>query len=180
MKTIKPTIAYVIMLIVVFLDQITKVLTRHFTVEGETFVVWGKLFGETFRFTHLTNTGAAFSIGLSNPLYNRIIFSLIAFIAIGFIIFLLTRVTHRIQVYAFGLVLGGAIGNLIDRVLLGGVTDFIDVDFPDFIMYRWPVFNIADSAVFIAMTLMVIDMIFIREEKAPDPATDLQEKPENS
>ncbi|MDP2173431.1 MAG: signal peptidase II, partial [Candidatus Cloacimonadaceae bacterium] len=132
MKAIKPTIAYVIMLIVVVFDQASKVLTRLYTAEGDTFVIGEKLFGETFRFTHLTNTGAAFSIGLSNPLYNRIIFSLIALVAIGFIIFLLKRVTHRIQVYAFGLVLGGALGNMIDRVLLGGVTDFIDVDFPDF------------------------------------------------
>ncbi|MDD2361314.1 MAG: signal peptidase II, partial [Syntrophaceticus schinkii] len=80
-----------------------------------------------------------------------------------------------IQVIAFGLVMGGAWGNLIDRVLYGGVTDFINVDFPDFIMERFTIFNIADSAIFIAVTLLIIDMLFVKDAPPAVAADEEQE-----
>lgn len=169
LKAIQPRLAFIVMAVVIILDQISKILTRAYTELGESFVIWGKTFGETFRFTHLQNTGAAFSLSLPNPTFNRVFFISVSVLAVIFILYLLFKATHRIQVWAFGLVLGGAIGNLIDRILLGGVTDFVDVDFPDFIMYRFPVFNIADSAIFIAMCLLIFDMVFIKD-KLPSPA----------
>ncbi len=63
------------------------------------------------------------------------------------------------------MILGGAFGNLIDRIFFGGVTDFIWWDFPDFIMERWPVFNIADSSIVVAICLLVVYYLFFREEK---------------
>jgi len=114
-------------------------------------------------FTYVINTGAAFSIGFQSAMVNRIFFIAITLLALVFILYLLYQSTHRIQIFAFGLVMGGAIGNLIDRILRGGVTDFINVDFPDFIMQRFPIFNIADSAIFIAVCLLIIDMIFIKD-----------------
>jgi signal peptidase II len=69
------------------------------------------------------------------------------------------------------LILGGALGNLIDRVLFGPVTDFFSMDFPDFIMERFPVFNIADSSIFIGVVLMIIDMLFIKDKPSPLPET---------
>jgi signal peptidase II len=114
-------------------------------------------------FTHVTNTGAAFSIGFSSDLVNRIFFITTTLLALIFIIYLLYQSTHRIQVLAFGLVMGGALGNLIDRIIFGGVTDFINVDFPDFIMHRFPIFNVADSSIFIAVCLLIIDMFFIKD-----------------
>lgn len=161
--------AYIIMVVVILLDQLSKILTRRFTLEGESFPILQNIFGDTFRFTHLSNSGAAFSISLSNPAWNRVFFVTATVLAVIFILFLLYRATHRIQVVAFGLVLGGAIGNnLIDRLLFGSVTDFVDVDFPNiFGLQRWPVFNVADSAIFIAMILLIIDMLFIRDKVPP-------------
>ena len=69
------------------------------------------------------------------------------------------------------MVLGGALGNLIDRVLFGPVTDFFSMDFPDFIMERFPVFNIADSSIFIGVVLLIIDMLFIKDKPSPLPET---------
>lgn len=149
-----------IMLVVIILDQATKIYIRASMEVGESFPVLGEL----FKISHVENTGAAFSISLPNPAYNRIFFIFTTLVAVAFIYYLIKQALHRIQIYAFGLVLGGALGNLIDRVLFGRVTDFFDADFPDFIMYRWPVFNIADSAIVIAMALIVYDMFFIKDK----------------
>lgn len=159
--SVKP--AVLIMLIILVLDQLTKLLIRNSMELYQSIPVLPKLFGDTFLLTYVQNTGAAFSLSPFNPALNRIFFIVVSILAVIFVIYLLRRSVHRIQVAAFGFVLGGAIGNLIDRIIYGGVTDFIDCDFPDFIMQRWPIFNVADSAIFIAMTLIIIDMIFIHD-----------------
>jgi signal peptidase II len=120
-------------------------------------------FKDTFMLIYVQNTGAAFSIGFNSDLINRIFFICITFLAVFFIIYLLRHSQHRIQVIAFGFVLGGAFGNLIDRILYGGVTDFFSVDFPDFIMQRFPIFNVADSCIFIGVCLLICDMLCIKD-----------------
>ncbi|MGC9362752.1 MAG: signal peptidase II, partial [Candidatus Syntrophosphaera sp.] len=113
-----------------------------------------------------------------NPLWNKAFFITTTVVAILFILWLLRRATHKIQVVAFGMVLGGAIGNnLIDRPIFGSVTDFISVDIPNIIrgMDRFPVFNVADSAIFIAMCLLIIDILFIRDKVSP--ARELEDLP---
>ena len=155
--------AYLIMMIVLLSDQITKLLVRMNIELFDSVPVLAKLFGDTFLLTHVNNTGAAFSLGFSSDVANRVFFIATTCLALVFIVYLLHQSTHRIQVVAFGLVMGGAVGNLIDRILLGGVTDFINVDFPDFIMQRFPIFNIADSCIFIAVCLLIIDLFFIKD-----------------
>lgn len=164
---IKKIYALWIMLIVLILDQLTKVLVRS-RMELYSSI---DLIGKTLRLSHVENDGAAFSLSLPNPSYNRIFFIIVTLIALGFVLYLLYKAVHRIQVFAFGLVLGGAIGNLIDRIRYGRVTDFIDADFPDFIMQRWPVFNIADSAIVIAMVLIIIDVIFFPDTDVHTPSS---------
>jgi signal peptidase II len=71
------------------------------------------------------------------------------------------------------------LGNLIDRIRVGYVTDFIDMDFPNFIMERWPIYNIADSALVIAMGILIFDLIFVKDIPAnqlsdPDTLTEDQ------
>lgn len=172
-KTLKIYPAFIIMLAVIVLDQVSKALTRTYTEVGDSIILGRELFGDTFRFTHLNNTGAAFSLSFFSAAGNRIFFISVTFVALIFIIYLLYHATHRLQVVAFGLVLGGAIGNVIDRIIFGPVTDFMDVDFPNiFGLERWPVFNVADSSVFIAMVLLVVDMIFIRDQASPEPIPD--------
>ncbi len=176
MAKIKTYPAYIIMAVVILLDQATKILIRNTIPEGGWIIVGEKVFGDTFQICHLMNDGAAFSLSLPNPLWNKAFFITTTVVAIFFILWLLHRATHKIQVVAFGMVLGGAIGNnLIDRPIFGAVTDFISIDIPNVIrgMDRFPVFNLADSAIFIAMCLLIIDIVFIRDKvsKADRPET---------
>ena len=154
-----------IMLAVIFLDQLTKILIRVKIPLFQAIPVAESVFGDIFRISHVKNDGAAFSLSLPNPAFNRVFLISVTVIAVALIVYMLYKATHKIQIIAYGLVLGGAIGNLIDRVMFGVVTDFIDVDFPDFIMHRFPVFNIADTAINIAMVLLIIDILFIQETK---------------
>lgn len=178
MDKINKAPALLVMMIILVADQFTKVLVRMNMELYHSIPVLEKLFGDTFMLTHVNNTGAAFSIGFSSDVVNRVFFISTTVLALIFIIYLLYQSTHRIQVLAFGLVMGGALGNLIDRVLYGGVTDFINVDFPDFIMQRFPIFNIADSAIFIAVCLLIIDMFFIKDAPLAEIATPEQELPQ--
>lgn len=163
--SVKP--AFLIMLGILVLDQLSKLLIRLNMELYESIPVMKDIFGDTFMLTYVQNTGAAFSLSPFTPAVNRIFFIIVSILAVIFVLYLLYRSAHRIQVIAFGFVLGGALGNLIDRIRFGGVTDFIDCDFPDFIMQRWPIFNVADSSIFIAMTLIIIDMIFIHDRVSP-------------
>lgn len=145
---------------VVLLDQFSKIWVRSSMIIGESIPVIGSDF---FRLTYVQNTGIAFGFRAGSPIF-LIIFSAVASVLI-FHILLFTR--SRTMIFdsktirtALSLILGGAIGNLIDRALFLRVTDFLDFDFPDFIMTRWPIFNIADMAVTIGVTLWCLHLIF--------------------
>ena len=163
--------AYFIMLLVLVLDQLTKTLVRVNMEMYELIPLGQNLFGDTFRLIRVQNTGAAFSFGIGSDLVNRIFFIGVTLLVVAIIIFLLYYAQHKIQVFAYGLILGGAFGNLIDRVLFGPVTDFFSMDFPDFIMERFPVYNVADSAIFIGVVLLIIDMLFIKDKPSPHSET---------
>ena len=104
------------------------------------------------------NPGLAFGVRLIPP----VILTVIAFIASAGLAIYLFRASNlsRRHGMPLALVMGGALGNLVDRIILGKVIDFISVDMPDFIMPRWPVFNVADSAVSIGITCLVVFTIF--------------------
>jgi len=125
---------YLIALAVIILDQITKFLftDKHFGIINYT-----------------TNTGAAFSI-LQNY---AVLLTIITIIVIGFIIYLYKK--NKNYYLPLSLIIGGAIGNLIDRLFFGFVRDFIDLKV-------WPIFNIADSANVIGAIIL---MIFIIKKK---------------
>lgn len=99
---------------------------------------------------HVQNKGAAFGVfaGLGNKYFIGI-----AVIAIIFIVAYLIRAPKGLETYALSLVLGGAVGNFIDRVRIGKVTDFIDVFVGD---WHWPAFNVADSALTVGIGLFII------------------------
>ncbi len=161
---LKVSPAYFIMMLVLVLDQLSKTIVRVNMELHQSIPLLKKLFGDTFMLIYVENTGAAFSLGLGSDAVNRVFFISVTFVAAAFILYLLYHSMHRIQVIAFGFVLGGAFGNLVDRILFGGVTDFFSVDFPDFIMQRFPIFNVADSAIFIGVCLLIYDMLFIKDE----------------
>lgn len=158
-KLVKLLPFYWVSLIVIILDQVSKYVVRSSIEPGQIIKLSPKLIWLTF----VQNTGAAFSFSFGDPLLNRILFIIISFIATTFIIYLSIKSKNRLEILSFALILGGALGNLIDRIFIGSVTDFIWCDFPDIIMTRWPVFNIADSSIVIAIILMIASTLFQKE-----------------
>lgn len=101
------------------------------------------------------NKGAAFSFLASASGWQRYFFTGVSIIAIVFILYFMRKnAGQRLFCAAFALILGGAIGNLIDRLLYGQVTDFIDFYIGT---WHWPAFNIADSAITIGAVLFILD-----------------------
>jgi signal peptidase II len=116
-----------------------------------------------FNLTHVRNTGGAFGIfGGDKEGIGSILF-VVSLIAVGVILFLFTKAKENEKnlTLAFSLILGGAIGNLIDRLRYGEVVDFIDFYLST---YHWPAFNVADSAICIGIGLMAIEVL-IRDHK---------------
>lgn len=147
-----------ISLAIILLDQFSKYAIRNWVDFGYRNVI--KLTEDFFWLTKVQNTGAAFSLSFGSAQINRIIFISISLVAVGLLIYYIIKTKPIAEKIAFSLVLGGAVGNLLDRIFLGSVTDFIWWDFPDLIMQRWPVFNIADSAIVLAMIILVIYYFF--------------------
>jgi signal peptidase II len=139
---------------VLILDQITKhVIQTHVRLNESITVVPG-----FFNITHVRNKGAAFGILSSLPEFWRSAFfitvTLLAMVAISALI---VKSHERLLVYAFSLIAGGALGNVIDRIRYGEVVDFIQWYVK---MYYWPSFNIADSAISIGVALLAFEMLF--------------------
>jgi signal peptidase II len=134
-------------LVVVVLDQITKAAIVGAFARGEQVSVLGKV----LRIGHAQNTGAVFGIMKGAGRFFTI-FSIVAAVVLVAAILLARRVPARVRV-GLGLVLGGALGNLIDRLRLGAVVDFIDIGVSDGI--RWPSFNVADLAITAGIVLLL-------------------------
>lgn len=145
---------------VVLLDQATKWMASTRLELGEPVMV----LGDFVRLTLVHNTGAAFGLfpGSRGP------FIVISVLAIGVVLYLFFRETHRnVQNRVLlGCILGGAIGNLIDRVRLGWVVDFIDMGIGQ---TRWPVFNVADSAVTLGVVFLAWNLARAGRDAAPYP-----------
>lgn len=116
--------------------------------------------------TYVHNTGAAFSFLSQAGGWQRWLFAGLAVVMSGFMTLWLLRLQAHQRLLACGLslVLGGAIGNLIDRVAYGYVIDFIDVYYNN---WHWPAFNIADSAICVGVALLLIDGIHPPKPTAP-------------
>lgn len=179
---------FLISLAIVILDQATKIVVKEFMFLGQSIEV----FGSTFQLTFIENPGMAFGIriGQEGSLIGRWFFATVSVVASGFLIYYIYRVRHERLLYriSLGLILGGAVGNLIDRVFYGRVVDFFDFDFPDvFGLSRWPIFNIADSSVVIGMIMMSLFVFFAgrrsqsadQTENLPDSAGETVSDPNN-
>lgn len=154
---------------VVIFDQWTKALIVRDISLGESVPVIRNF----VHLTHSQNPGIAFGFfGLHPGPYQNWILSGLSLVAIGVVAILMRRYpAGRIGMQtAMALIIGGAAGNLWDRIHLGQVTDFIDVFYRD---YHWPVFNVADSAISIGVVLIAIGLIFFdgpEEKKSSDPS----------
>ena len=109
-----------------------------------------------FQLAYMRNQGAAFSFLSGAGGWQRWFFIGLAGIASVFICFWLKKLNHgqRWEAIAWSLVLGGALGNLIDRILYGYVIDFLDVYIGD---WHWPAFNVADSAITVGVVMLLLD-----------------------
>jgi len=137
---------------------------------GQSIPVIGDSF---FRITFVENDGIAFGIFFGGRVF-LVIFTTMAVIFLVYYMFKMREEPLFPQV-ALSMILGGALGNLICRLFRGEVVDFLDFDFPDFIMMRWPVFNFADSCVSVGMTLLLIYLIFFdtkKKHKSPEAIDD--------
>ena len=146
-------------MLVVVLDQATKMAADHLLVYGEPLAVL-----PSFNLTLLYNRGAAFSFLGEASGWQRWFFVAVSVLAAIFLTAWLSRL-HAGQVrlaLALSLVLGGAVGNLVDRLWLGHVVDFIQVYYRDF---YWPAFNIADSAITVGAGLLIWDSLFGEREE---------------
>lgn len=137
---------------VVIIDRISKIITRTYLEVGESISVIGNF----FCLTHVQNSGIAFGINFKGGPILFTIFAIIAVIGIAIYIWKV-RGEHMLKNISLALILGGAIGNLLDRFLFGKVTDFLHFSIG---RYQWPVFNVADSAVTVGMILFLYYSFF--------------------
>jgi signal peptidase II len=142
--------------LVVLADQITKALvTTYLPLHNNIQVIAG-----LFNITHILNPGGAFGLMADMGVVVRtIVFLFISSLAVGLILYFYIK-TPREYVFlssAFALIFGGAIGNLIDRIRLGKVVDFLDFYLGN---YHWPAFNIADSAITVGIIIFIYHLLF--------------------
>jgi len=153
---------YFLALVVVIFDQWTKTIATEQLIYAEPVRVLS-LFNLTFNYTLLHNTGAAFSFLSEAGGWQRWFFGIIAAAVSMLLAVWIAKLqgVKRWEACALALVLGGAIGNLYDRIALGYVVDFIALHYRgDAQNYGWPAFNIADSAICIGAVMLLWDMFF--------------------
>ena len=172
--------------LIIVLDQVTKLLVKNSMHLYQSIPILGDL----LRLTYIENTGMAFGIQFGENAFFTI-FAIIASLLILFYLFTM-KGEHFLARLAVAMILGGAIGNLTDRIIRGGVVDFIDgeffdiripafkvlfINFPGYSMDRWPVYNVADIAVTLGMVLLFI-FIFLEDtkKKKAETVNDLQQE----
>lgn len=145
--------------IIILLDQLTKIWVLNNFTYGEI----QEIIPGLFNLTLVMNPGAAFGIFASLPdTTRRIVLGAVTFIAVILVITLL-RKDAKDDIYAetsLYMILGGAFGNLIDRFRFDAVVDFLDFYINN---YHWPAFNVADSAISLGVTMLLIRFIFKKE-----------------
>lgn len=150
-------IHFLLALLVVILDRWTK----HLAANRIAMYRHIQIIPGFFRLTHTENTGAAFSLFADSPSHLKTLlligFSVVAMIVVSMLLWKQSRAL-TITGIALSLILGGAVGNLWDRVAHGRVVDFLLFYVKQ---YQWPVFNLADSAIVVGACLLVIEILFM-------------------
>lgn len=158
------TFHFLVALLVVLFDRWTKrLVAAHIAMYTHIQIIPG-----VFRLTHTENTGAAFSLFADSPSHWKttllIGFSIVAMIVVSVLLWKQPGLFSMTGI-AFSLILGGAVGNLWDRVASGRVIDFLDCYYKQ---YHWPVFNLADSAIVIGASLLVLEILLARPKPGQD------------
>lgn len=144
--------------ITVIVDQITKLLVAAYIGYGQDIAVIPGF----FNLTHVLNPGGAFGLFAQQGAMVRVMFFLVfSLVAVGLILYLYVGIpeTHPVLGGGLSLIFGGAVGNLIDRVRMGKVIDFLDVYVGHL---HWPAFNVADSAICVGVGIFMFHILFNR------------------
>jgi len=173
----------IITVVAILVDQLSKTAVFHLLSLGESVPMAGGF----FRLTLILNPGGVFGTRLGSQNF----YTFISLLAIGVTLWFFFKTRTKENSFRVGLclVLGGAMGNLIDRFRFGEVVDFLDFDFfnitlpptkilffkfPGFYLDRWPVFNLADSFVLIGMVLVIVHLLVSKDT----PTADISDKSE--
>jgi len=152
-------------LVILLADQLTKLLIVDSFALGDSLTVTS-----FFNLVRVHNSGAAFSMLSTASGWQRWFFTAIGVVATLFILWLLrSHPTQKLFCFALALVLGGAVGNVIDRIAYGHVVDFLDFHWdalsPVFFQGHFPAFNVADSAISVGAVCLILDEL-IRVRKS--------------
>lgn len=150
---------YAIAFAVMLLDQLSKFWVSAHLTYGEPVV-----FTSFFNFTLLHNHGAAFSFLAGQGGWQRWFFAVLAIVVSVALLIWISRsaLQNKLESFALAFILGGALGNLYDRIHLGYVVDFIVVHYQE---NFWPAFNLADSAITLGALILIAQMLFMKEKK---------------
>ena len=137
--------------IIIRFDQVSKITITKLFAYAESLRITS-----FFNLTLVYNKGAAFSFLAAESGWQRYFFTAIGLIAAAYITYLLKRhATQKLFCAALAMIMGGALGNVIDRLLYGHVIDFLDFHYQE--IYHFPAFNIADSAIVVGAALFILD-----------------------
>jgi signal peptidase II len=146
-------------LVVVVLDQLSKAAVLAMFAD--------RILGDREIVTSFFNLALTYNRGISFGLFNggasvnALVFSLAATAIIAVLVYWLRRASSPFLAIAIGMIIGGAVGNVIDRLRLGAVVDFLDFHFD---ALHWPAFNLADSAICIGVVAMLLDGLLLQRE----------------
>ncbi len=132
-------------LVVVIIDQFTKWIIRNSFWLGES----RNILGDYLKFTYVRNPNIIWGLNIGGPKISFILTS----IAFLFVVYMFVKSNEKLFLFALSLIMAGAIGNIIDRIIFGEVIDFIDMGINGF---RWAIYNIADASVSIVLVLGII------------------------
>jgi len=157
--TLRYRILLVVSALVLVLDQITKLYIDKSMALHSSITVMPNF----FNITYLRNKGAAFGI-LANSAFRLPFFILVSVVAVCVIFVVIKRLREdqTLAALSLSMIFSGALGNLIDRIRLGEVIDFLDAHWYE---HHWPAFNVADSAICVGVFLLAIDM-YLEERRA--------------
>jgi signal peptidase II len=147
---------------VAILDQLSKAaILSHFAATG----LGGERLAPFFNLALVYNRGVSFGMfnagAGSGAGLNALVFSLVAAAVVIGLFYWLRRVSSPLLAAAIGLIIGGAVGNVIDRIRLGAVVDFLDFHIG---LWHWPAFNLADSAICVGVAAMLLDGLLLHRE----------------
>lgn len=149
-----------VILVAIIADQFSKWWIVGHLVAGNAIA-----FGNFYNTVKVWNTGVSFSMFSHHGKLGVIVLSLVAVIVCLFLLRWMWRETNRVKIFALGLIIGGAVGNVIDRIRFGAVLDFLDFHVGQ---YHWPAFNLADAFICVGACILIVLEIFKDKKGSKD------------